>query len=103
MNAMDSNADADEEDERNGKGGGKGGGGNSSKAATVENAIDYIRFMQQQNRALELGQSKKDQEIEELKKRISDMQDKLGGISTSESAMSPTAKSKAGKKREPKE
>ena len=97
--------DGEDDDEKGGKGG-LGRGGSSSKAATVESAIEYIRLMQQRNRALELQQKSSSQEIEELRRKISDMEEKLGGISTSDAPPPSTAKSKPGRRtaaREPKD
>jgi len=71
----------------NGAGGNTGLGkqGGNSKAATVESAIEYIKYMQSQQRTWQEERSvwnqqieEKDGEIEELRRRLDEMQRRFG-------------------------
>jgi len=71
----------------NGTGGNTGLGkqGGNSKAATVESAIEYIKYMQSQQRTWHEERSvwnqrieEKDGEIEELRRRLDDMERRFG-------------------------
>jgi hypothetical protein len=71
----------------NGAGGNSGLGkqGGNSKAATVESAIEYIKYMQSQQRTWHEERSvwnqqieEKDGEIEELRRRLDEMERRFG-------------------------
>lgn len=71
----------------NGTGGSTGLGkqGGNSKAATVESAIEYIKYMQSQQRTWQDEKSvwnlrieEKDEEIEELRRKLNEMERRFG-------------------------
>jgi hypothetical protein len=67
------------------KKGGKGGG--NSKAATVENAILYIKTMQEQERIWQLQRDEMEKEVEVLRKKLDELERRLS-VSKSPSAAS---------------
>lgn len=76
---QDNSGDCDDDDEKGGKGGlGKGTG--SSKAATVESAIDYIRTLQQQSKESQSRIEEKDKEVMELRKKLDEMKKRMGDV-----------------------
>lgn len=75
--------DDDDNEEGGSKTKGAGKQGGNSKAATVESAIEYIKSLQTEREAFCLQIEEKDREVEELRKRLDDMERRLGERSAS--------------------
>jgi hypothetical protein len=77
----------DDDDDDDGKGKGKGGG--NSKAATVESAIDYIRTLQTERSIFCQRIEERDKEVEDLRRRLDEMERKFGEKSGSGTPLDP--------------